>query len=156
MSLFDVLFGTSTQKSKQGEFAERWDAGVKAFDKKDGATAAKIFRPFAEQGSADAQFRMAHLLLEGMGVPANNEEGFYWLNKAAMQKHEGALFMSGLAGMWNDPKNSYMIFYACSLISGVNGVGAKDLEKLLTSTSATLNQQEIAQAQAAARAFLRA
>lgn len=155
MGLFGALFGTSTKKDEQAQFVERWNAGVKAFDQDDGATAARIMRPFAEQGIADAQYMMAVLLAKGHGIRTNMEESGQWALKAAMQKHAGAFFLVGLASMCNDPKNSYMMFYACSLLSSKQGVSPEKLREFLTATGGRLNQQEIANAQAAAKAFLR-
>lgn len=39
--------------------AGTWEDGVKAFARKEYAAAAKLFRPFAEKGSAVAQYRIA-------------------------------------------------------------------------------------------------
>ena len=170
MSLFDSLFGTSTEKEKrakvdngfvqaeqrfEAQLAETWNTGVRAFDRDDGATAAKIMRPFAEQGIADAQYIMAVLLAKGTGIPTDMKESGQWALKAAKQKHGGAFFLLGLASMFNDPKNSYMMFYACSLLCDTQGVSADKLKEFLARTGGRLNTEETAQVQAAAKAFLR-
>lgn len=155
MGFFDALLGTSKEKSEQVRIAESWNAGVKAFVQDDDATAVRILHPFAEQGIADAQFMMAVLLSRGLGIPADLKESGQWAFKAAMQKHAGGFFLLGLASMFNDPKNSYMSFYACSLVSDQQGVSAEKLTKFLTATSGQLSQLQIAEAQAAAKAFLR-
>lgn len=49
----------------------QFERGLKAYDKKDYATALKEWRPLAEDGMKDAQFRLGVMYAEGRGVPKN-------------------------------------------------------------------------------------
>ena len=46
-------------------------AGEKAYDRGDYATALKEWRPLADQGDAKAQFYLGNMYLYGEGVPQN-------------------------------------------------------------------------------------
>jgi len=59
--------------------------GKRAYWRGDFATAVQEFRPLAEQGDADAQFRLGVLYYEGEGVPQNDAEAIKWYRKAAEQ-----------------------------------------------------------------------
>ena len=45
----------------------------------------------AEQGDAEAQFRLGSIYYQGRGVPLDHSEALKWLRKAAEQGHAGAL-----------------------------------------------------------------
>ena len=58
--------------------------------------AVKWFRKSAEQGCAEAQFRLAELYFQGAGAAANDQEGFKWLLKAAENGYPEALFKAAV------------------------------------------------------------
>ncbi len=62
-----------------------WDEGVAAHKRGDYATALREFRVLAEQGLADAQYRLAHMYKSGQGVPQDYAEAVRWYRKAADQ-----------------------------------------------------------------------
>ena len=62
-----------------------YEEGVEAYDRKDYATALKLWLPLAEQGSATAQFNIAVLYEKGLGVAQDMSEAARWYRKAAEQ-----------------------------------------------------------------------
>jgi TPR repeat protein len=63
--------------------AGAWDQGLAAYKKGDYAAALELWRPLAEQGNADAQFRLGLLYDRGTGVPQDYAEALRWFHKAA-------------------------------------------------------------------------
>jgi TPR repeat protein len=59
--------------------------GVLALKQKDYQTALRIFRPVAEHGDAEAQYNLARMYDEGLGVPKDDVEAVNWYRKAADQ-----------------------------------------------------------------------
>ena len=50
----------------------------------------------AEQGDADAQFRLGKMYDMALGVPRDEKKAVYWYSKAAEQEHAGAQFELGM------------------------------------------------------------
>ncbi len=73
-----------------------FDEGVAGYDRGDYATALREWRPLAEQGHAEAQFKLANMYFNGQGVPLDIAEALEWLWKAADQGHAEAQDVSGL------------------------------------------------------------
>src|SRR5260370_19761902 len=75
--------------------------GVSAYKKGDYATAAKEWRPLAEQGSPEAQFNLGLLYADGQGVPQDYSEAITWFQRSAAQDYAkaqlklGALYRTG-------------------------------------------------------------
>jgi hypothetical protein len=86
-----VILGASAPVSAQSV-----NAGIEAWRKSDYAGAVAIWRPFAEQGSADAQFNLGQAYRLGKGVPINLATAKGWLEKAAAQGHIDAQTTLGL------------------------------------------------------------
>jgi hypothetical protein len=74
-----------------------YDEGLAAYASGDIATAFQLWRPLAEHGDADAQFALASLYYDGIGVPADHMESSYWFLLAAKQGHAGAQYNIGNA-----------------------------------------------------------
>lgn len=80
-----------------------WDEAVGAYNKGDYATAAKEFRPYAENGQATAQYILGWIFQNGEGVARNDTEAMKWYAKAAEKGNAdaqyalGAYYMSGPA-----------------------------------------------------------
>ncbi len=72
-------------------------SGVSAFEAKHFATAMTLLSPLAEQGNADAQYRMAVMFQNGLGHVKNETEAYRWMRAAAEQGH--ALAQHGLGFM---------------------------------------------------------
>ena len=62
-----------------------FEDGLAAADREDYNTALSLWLPLAEQGDADAQFRLGVLYDEGTGVAQSDAEALGWYRKAADQ-----------------------------------------------------------------------
>ncbi len=62
-----------------------FEAGVKAYKRGDYATALREFKPLAEQGHAEAEFRLGVMYEKGIGVPRDYVQAVKWYRKAADQ-----------------------------------------------------------------------
>ncbi len=70
------------------------DAAIK---KRDYATAARLVRPLAERGDANAQFMLGMFYENGLGVPQDRIRGYLWLSLAASQGRENAASIRDLS-----------------------------------------------------------
>jgi len=64
--------------------------GYDALSRKDYATAMKEYRPLAERGNAEAQYRVGRMYEFGQGVSQDKAQGIAWIRKAAAQNHADA------------------------------------------------------------------
>src|SRR5258705_12879970 len=64
--------------------------GYEALSRKDYATAIKEYRPLAERGDAEAQYRIGRMYEFGKGYPQDKAQGIAWIRKAAAQDHADA------------------------------------------------------------------
>lgn len=71
-------------------WAPGYRRGLEAFEKKDYAAALREWRPLADQGHAEAQFRLGRMHEKGWGVAKDHEEALRWYRMAAEQGHEQA------------------------------------------------------------------
>ncbi|MCW5624838.1 MAG: SEL1-like repeat protein [Burkholderiales bacterium] len=72
-----------------------WEDAVKAYQNGDYATAAKEFRPFAEQGQATAQYILGWIYQTGEGVTQDYAEAAKWYQKAAEKGNGDAQYSLG-------------------------------------------------------------
>ena len=63
------------------------DAAIK---RRDYTTAVQLIRPLAEQGDANAQYKLGVFYDNGLGVPQDKIRAYMWLNLSASQGREGA------------------------------------------------------------------
>ena len=70
------------------------NSGISAFEAKHFSTASRLLSPYAEQGNAEAQFRMAIMYQNGLGMVKNDHQALRYKHEAAMQRH--ALAQHGL------------------------------------------------------------
>jgi TPR repeat protein len=61
--------------------------GYNALARKDYVTAMKEYRPLAERGNAEAQYRVGRMYEFGQGVAQDKALGIDWIRKAAAQNH---------------------------------------------------------------------
>ena len=73
-----------------------YQAGVDAFAQGDYATAYREFLPLVEQEDADAQFNLALMYSNGVGVPQDYAEALKWYRLAAEQGLAKAQFNLGV------------------------------------------------------------
>jgi TPR repeat protein len=64
--------------------------GYAALIKKDYVTAAKEYRPLADRGDPEAQYRIGRMYEFGNGYPEDKAQGIAWIRKAAAQGHADA------------------------------------------------------------------
>ncbi len=86
-----LVLGTTTQVD-----AGDYDDGLAAYNAGDYATALRLWRPFAEQGYADAQFNLGYMHANGIGFPQDYAEALKWYRKAAEWGDTAAQFNLGL------------------------------------------------------------
>ena len=68
-------------------YADDYQDGVDAFDKKDFKAALKKLKPLAEKGHAKAQKKLGEMYGNGKGVPQDYKKAVKWLLKSAEQKN---------------------------------------------------------------------
>jgi len=73
-------------------------SGIAAFEGKHFSTASRLLSPLADQGDVEAQFRMAIMAQNGLGMVVNEKVAFQNMLAAAEQGH--ALSMHGLGFMF--------------------------------------------------------
>jgi len=61
----------------------------------EGITPFQVYQPKANQGDADAQFNLALLYYNGLGIPQDRRYAIYWYTKAAEQGHIQAQYFLG-------------------------------------------------------------
>jgi TPR repeat protein len=67
-----------------------------AFDKEDYAAAYKLYKPAAEQGAAEAQYRVGLMHKFGWGADRDHSVAARWFSSAAEQSHAEAQFELGI------------------------------------------------------------
>ena len=70
--------------------------GYKAYEKKDYATALKLWQPLAEEGIAKAKHYLGFMYQNGFGVEQDVEEAVKWYREAARQGHGKAQYNLGV------------------------------------------------------------
>ena len=75
-------------------------SGVAAFEAKQFTQAMKLLSPLAQTGLADAQYRLAIMHQNGLGVVRNELLAYKWMKSAAQQDYGPALH--GLGFMYMD------------------------------------------------------
>ena len=73
---------------------------MKAYDAGNYALALKIWKPLAEAGNAEAQFRLAYMYGEEKGVTKDKAAYLHWMLAAARQGHPAAEFWMGFSSEW--------------------------------------------------------
>jgi uncharacterized protein len=129
-----------------------FQAGVDAYQKADYVTAAKEWRPLAEQGDPIAQFNFGLLYLDGHGVPQSDAEAANWFRRAAEQDYVpaqhnlGAMYGKG-AGVKRDYVQAYKWLNICAAKGNTGCVTQRDL------IAKKLKPGQIAEAQRLATEF---
>jgi hypothetical protein len=92
--VFLAVAGCGDQSQKN---AASYQEGTAAYAQGNFDVALKKFQPVAEQGNADAQFRLGLMYREGKGVPQDDKQAAAWLSKAAEQGQAEAQENLGLS-----------------------------------------------------------
>src|SRR5579864_3106357 len=112
--------------------AADFNAGLDAYKKGDYTTAAKEWRPLAEQGVAAAQFNLGLLYLDGHGVPQDPAEAAKWFTKSAEQDYTqaqhnlGAMYGAG-QGVKRDYVQAYKWLNICAAKGNAGCESQRDL-----------------------------
>lgn len=102
-----------------GAFADG-NAGLKAYQQGDFATAFKEFLPLAEAGQAAAQAAIGQMYLNGEGVVADPAQAASWLERAAeggnarARYQIGNMYAAGYGVAQDDMKASYYLIKAAN------------------------------------------
>jgi TPR repeat protein len=129
-----------------------FQAGLDAFQKGDYTTAAKEWRPLAEDGDPGSQFNLALLYLDGHGVPQSYVEAVNWFRRAAEQDYTpaqhnlGAMYGTG-QGVKRDYIQAYKWLNLCAAKGNSGCVTQRDL------LAKKLKPAQIAEAQRLATEF---
>ena len=71
-------------------------SGIAAFEAKEFRRALQLLTPLAEDGDADAQFRLAIMCQNGLGRVASETQALHWMQASAGQDHGLALHGLGV------------------------------------------------------------
>jgi len=129
--------------------AADFDAGCRAFEQGDFAAALEEWQPLAEQGHAQAQFRLGCLHAFGQGVPQDHQEAHALFLQAAEQGDADA--QNNLGGMYalgwgvaTDPVEAYMWFD----LAAANGLEIAARNRAFVADSMTADEIGLAQQRA--------
>ena len=94
--------------ANSAESAGELEKGLAAYKQKDYKTAFGHFKNAAEQGDAEAQYRLADSYAKAKGVERDLKKGFEWMKKAAEQGYAKAqmcigFYYGGGVGVRKDP-----------------------------------------------------
>ncbi len=133
-----------------------YDAAV-AYTNGDYTTAFNLFKPLAEQGNADAQFRLGFMYHTGEGVLQDYREAMKWYRLAAEQGHAGAQHNLGVMyhngeGVKKDNKKAHM-WYNIARANGDDQAG-DNIKRLTEGIYPSMTQADISKAQDMARQCL--
>jgi uncharacterized protein len=121
-------------------------AGLEAYQKGDFVTAAREWRPIAEQGDPAVQFNLGLLYLDGQGVPMDVDQAVKWFSRSAEQDYDkaqlnlGALYSVG-KGVKRDYVQAYKWLNICASKGNAKCVAQRDL------VAKKLNGSKLASAQ---------
>ena len=79
-----------------GIASDTFERGISAYEKQQYTKAFELIKDSAEQGKTRAQYLLGTMYRSGIGVEADEYEGFYWCQKAAEEGLREAQFQVGL------------------------------------------------------------
>jgi TPR repeat protein len=85
----------SSSRKDQHNSDMSFNEGVEAYEQQDYTKALKIWLPLAEQGNAQAQYRLGFMCFKGLGVPEDYEQAMAWYRMASTQGNADANFSLG-------------------------------------------------------------
>ena len=90
-----IFIAALSAMSEGATLAGPFEDATAAANKGDHATVARLMRPLADQGDAEAQTIIGNAYVYGQGGPQNSAEGLKWLRRAADQRHAVAQYSLG-------------------------------------------------------------
>ncbi len=103
-----------------------FEGGLAAYERGDYLTAADLWRPLAEVGDAEAQYRLGELYRLGQGVPEDPAAAGKWHLAAAEQGHARAMYYLALMyyrGRGADWERDYVRAYVWFKLAAEEGIG---------------------------------
>jgi uncharacterized protein len=131
-----------------------YQKGLKNYKPENAAQAVMELKPLAEQGNAEAQFRLGSLYYQGLGLPQDYREAATWFRKAAEQQYVyaqvtlGTIYAEGVQGVFEKDYPQALMWF---IFAGAQGdMEAIELRDVL---AARMTPAQIAEAQKMAREF---
>ena len=131
--------------------ADDWDDAKAAIDNGDYATVFNLFKPFAEQGIAEAQYALGLMYADGKGVIENDKKAVKWYRLAAnqgfayAQNDLGAMHAKG-EGVLQDNKKAHM-WFNIARANGEKEHAADNIERLTGGIFPRMTPADISEAQ---------
>ncbi len=115
----------------------------------------KVFRTSAEQGNAEAQYKLAMLYDRGIGVENDNSEALKWYRQAAEQGYAKAQYNLGMMYFFGKgvPQDKVTGYQWVALAADRGEKAAKDA---MTELAKKLSSEQVTSARAAAQAWSQA
>ena len=129
---------------------EEFEGGFAAYQRGDYATAARLWRPLAEQDYAGAQYNLGNMYAQGQGVPQDHTEAMKWYRLAAdqglaeAQSNLGVMYAQG-QGVPQDHVQAHM----WSILAAEQG--HENARKNREIIAARMTREQLAEAQRLAR-----
>ena len=115
-----------TEEPSTTEPTGDFDDGLAAYERGDYLTAADLWRPLAENGDPEAQYRLGELYRLGRGVPEDPAIAGRWHLQAAEQGHGMAMYYLALMyyrGRGAEWERDYVRAYVWFTLAAEQGVG---------------------------------
>jgi uncharacterized protein len=131
-----------------------YQQGMQKYQPDDAAAALRELKPLAEQGNAEAQFRLGSLFYQGWGVPQDYQEATRWLHKAADQKNVyaqvtlGTIYADGVQGVVAQDYSHALMWFILAAAQG-----DAEAMKLRDALATRMTPTQIAEGQKMAREF---
>jgi uncharacterized protein len=132
----------------------QYHKGVKNYKPDDAQAAVRELKPLAENGNADAQFKLGSLYYQGWGLPQDYAEAIRWFRKSAEQFHPhaqvtlGTIYAEGVQGViGKDYPQALMWFIFAAAQGEMEAVEFRD------ALAARMTPAQIIEAQKMAREF---
>ena len=134
--------------------ADSLSDALRASDEGNHAKAAKLFGPLADKGNAVAQFKLANMYYNGIGVAKNYKEALKLYRLSAEQGHTSS--QSNLATMYykgDGVPRDFVIAYMWKNIAATNAEGDRQLRyfEQLKTLAKDMTARQIAEAQELAK-----
>ena len=127
-----------------------YQAGVKAYQAGDYATAIKEFKVAAEQGNVDAQYNLGLMYAKGKGVTQDYKEAVKWYLIAAEQGYAGAQHNLGnMYARGEGVTQDEVIAHMWLNISASNGI--ENVKENIDIVESNMTSEQIEKAQKLAR-----
>jgi len=146
---FFALFVFASAILAAADFA----TGLTAYQKGDYVTAAKEWRPLAEEGEASVQYNLALLYVDGHGVAQDYAEAVKWFKRSADQGYlEAEHDLGAMYGAGKGVKRDYLEAYKWMNICAAQGNAGCAAQKELLAKK--LKPAQITQAQRLSSEFM--